>query len=92
MWDDSMNSRRCMINGNCKTCFDESKCDDEGIEESVYTGKIQWELVEDCQECINIKGDPIQYSIYLHSWKYQIDGVEYVTEKPYWAIENNDIS
>ena len=22
-----MNSRRCMINGNCKTCFDESKCD-----------------------------------------------------------------
>ena len=26
-WVDNMNSKRCMINGNCKTCIDESKCD-----------------------------------------------------------------
>ena len=74
----------------CK--FDESKCDDEGIGETVYSGEIKWELVKGCQECETIKGDPIQYSIYLHSWKYEIDGVEYVTNKPYWAIEENDIS
>ena len=26
-WVDNMNSKRCMVNGNCKTCIDESKCD-----------------------------------------------------------------
>ena len=26
-WVDSMNSKRCMINAVCNTCFDKSKCD-----------------------------------------------------------------
>ena len=26
-WVDIMNSIRCMVNNNCKTCIDESKCD-----------------------------------------------------------------
>ncbi|EKE41358.1 hypothetical protein ENUP19_0181G0044 [Entamoeba nuttalli] len=72
--------------------FDESKCDDEGIFETQYGGTIQWKIEEGCIECEHLKGDPIQYGIYLHAWRYVIDDEIFETKLPYWAQPNVDIS
>jgi tRNA pseudouridine synthase 9 len=46
----------------------------------------------DCLDCKYPKPDPVpeQMFIYLHAFKYQGDGWEYETKKPFWAHDEYD--
>ncbi|KAL7711474.1 Pseudouridine synthase [Entamoeba marina] len=72
--------------------YDTEKCDDEGIETTPFTGIVDWDIVEGCDECQHLKGDPIQFGIYLHAWKYSTQQITWQTDLPYWAQPNADIS
>ncbi|ELP87849.1 ribosomal pseudouridine synthase, putative [Entamoeba invadens IP1] len=74
--------------------FDSTKhCDDDGIIESEYKGDLKkWEKVDWCDECNKIKGDPEQLEIYLHAWKYEIDGEKFETDVPWWAKREADVT
>lgn len=82
-WVDSMNSKRCMRNAVCNTCFDKSKCDGKiskyKNKKVVYkdmkfdSKKDEQTIVEDVKPSANFQTDVYKIKKKLMAYMHKIE-------------------
>ncbi|ELP90812.1 ribosomal large subunit pseudouridine synthase C, putative [Entamoeba invadens IP1] len=64
--------------------------DGDTEQELAMRTKYGWVFDEFCEDCNCPKGDPLEHLIWLHAWKYSIEGKTWVANVPEWAKSTYD--